>query len=136
MRVYIVTHNLTGYLPESSPYYTTDRDMAFAVALDEIDARVESLHQMPIEYCDDAWDAEVAQVTEMADGCLAARDNGDDAWSDQTIGAPYVTYAVESFPCDRAADLASWAECSLADLKLCDDATIDDVCDALNQEGW
>lgn len=35
-----------------------------------------------------------------------------------------------------AADLASWAECSLADLELGDDATIDDVCDALNQEGW
>jgi hypothetical protein len=28
MRVYIVTHHLTGYLPESAPFYTTDRDMA------------------------------------------------------------------------------------------------------------
>ena len=57
MRVYIVTHNLTGYLPESAPFYTTDRDMAFAVALDEIDACVESLHQVPLEDCDDAWQA-------------------------------------------------------------------------------
>jgi hypothetical protein len=54
----------------------------------------------------------------------------------QTIGAPYVTYSVESFPCDAAADLASWAECTLADLELPDTASVDDVCDVLNQEGW
>ncbi len=135
-RVYIVTHNLTGYLPESSPFYTTDRDSAYAYALDEIDARVEYLHQVPLEYCDDAWQVEVEQITDVADGCLAARDNGDDAWSDSTIGAPYVTFAVESFPCDTAADLAGWAECSLADLELPDTASVDDVCDVLNQEGW
>ena len=136
MRVYIVTHNLTGYLPESAPFYTTDRDSAYAYVLDEIDARVEYLHQVPLEYCDDAWQAEVAQITDMGDGCLAARDNGDDAWSDQTISAPYVTFSVESFDVDAATDLASWAECSLADLELSDDATLDDVCDVLNQERW
>ena len=135
MRVYIVTHNLTGYLPESAPFYTTDRDSAYAYALDEIDARMDWYYQMPDEYRDGAWSVEVAQVEEMQSRCRDARTDGDDAWSDQTIGAPYVTYSVESFPCDTAADLASWAECSLADLELSDGATTDDVCDVLNQEG-
>ena len=135
-RVYIVTHNLTGYLPEATPFYTTDRDMAFAVALDEIDARLDWYCQMPDEYRDDAWAHEYAQVEEMQSRCRDARTDADDAWLDQTIGAPYTTFSVESFPCDTASDLAGWAECSLADLELCDDATIDDVCDVLNQEGW
>ena len=136
MRVYIVTHNLTGYLPESAPFYTTDRDSAYAYVLDEIDARLDWYYQMPDEYRDDAWSVEVAQVEEMQASCLAARTDADDAWSDQTISAPYVTFSVESFPCDTASDLAGWAECSLADLELSDDATTDDVCDVLNQEGW
>lgn len=136
MRVYIVTHNLTGYLPESAPFYATDRDSAYAYALDGIDARLDWYYQLPDEYRDDAWSVEVAQVEEMQESCRDARTDGDDAWSDQTIGAPYVTFSVESFPCDTAADLASWAEYSLADLELGDAATIDDVCDVLNQEGW
>ena len=136
MRVYIVTHNLTGYLPESAPFYTTDRDSAYAYALDEIDARMDWYYQTPDECRDDAWTRDVAQVEEMQASCLAARTDADDAWSDQSIGVPYTTFSVESFPCDTAADLASWAECSLADLELGDDATTDDVCDVLNQEGW
>ena len=136
MRVYIVTHNLTGYLPESAPFYTTDGDSAYAYVLDEIDARLDWYYQMPDEYRDDAWAVEVEQCEEMQRSCLAARTDADDAWSDQTISAPYVTYSVESFDVDVATDLASWAECTLADLELSDDATIDDVCDALNQEGW
>ena len=135
MRVYIVTHNLTGYLPETSPFYATDRDSAYAYALDEIDARLDSYY-LPDEYRDDAWAHEYAQVEEMQSRCRDARTDGDDAWSDSTIGAPYVTFSVESFPCDTASDLAGWAECSLADLELGDDATIDDVCETLNQEGW
>ena len=135
-RVYIVTHNLTGCLPEATPFYTTDRDMAFAVALDEIDARLDWYYQMPDEYRDDAWAHEYAQVEEMQSRCRDARTDADDAWSDQTIGAPYTTFSVESFPCDTASDLAGWAECSLADLELPDTASVDDVCDTLNQEGW
>jgi hypothetical protein len=136
MRVYIVTHSLTGYLPESSPYYTTDRDMAYAYALDEIDARVDYHGQQPDEYRDDAWQVEAEQLGDIAASCLTARDNSDDAWSGDTDHAPYTTFSVESFPCDTAADLAGWAECSLADLELGDDATTYDVCDVLNQEGW
>lgn len=135
-RVYIVTRHLTGYLPESSPFYTTDRDSAYAYALDEIDARVDYHEQQPDEYRDDSWQVEAEQLGDIAASCLTARDNSDDAWSDQTIGAPYVTFSVESFPCDAAADLAGWAECSLADLELPDTASVDDVCETLNQEGW
>lgn len=136
MRVYVVTHNPTSYLPESSPYYTTDRDSAYAYALDEIDARLDWYHQMPDEYRDDAWGKEVAQVEEMQESCRLARTDGDDRWSDQTISPPYTTFSVESFECGDASELAGWTECTLAELELNDDASVDDVCETLNQEGW
>lgn len=136
MRVYIVTHNLTGYLPESSPYYTTDRDSAYAYALDEIDARLDWYRQMPDEYRNDAWEKEVAQVEEMQESCRLARTDGGDGWSDQTIGPPYTTFSIESFECGSASELAGWTERTLAELELSDNANIDDVCETLNREGW
>ena len=79
MRVYIVTHNLTGYLPESAPFYTTDRDSAYAYVLDEIEARLDWYYQMADEYRDYAWTRDVAQVEEMRASCVAARTDAEEA---------------------------------------------------------
>jgi len=57
-KVYVVGHNMAGYLPDSDPYYTDDETSAKRYLYDEMDAYGDYLSEAPEDERDERWHEE------------------------------------------------------------------------------
>lgn len=100
MILYSVGTNISGYLPETAPYITTDRDDAAEYMRDEIARTAEHYAE---GYDDDRVPATLAELdTLLADLTAWQQDREDtNGWGDTFIGhAPARSYWIERLTFD------------------------------------
>jgi hypothetical protein len=122
--VYVVGHNLSGYLPESEPFFTTDETTARSVLADDLDRLWDSLEQMPEEDRSERDETEIGEVTEAHTEVNLV--SFPYAWS---IG--YSTYWVGTVSLAEVIGQAAEAKGIFPS----DFESVEDVLDALNGDG-